>query len=74
MAFPDFEMDYSKGIPPQVDQLIRSLKMEMSWDELQEEMGLSDRKNFRKNYLNPVLDSDVIEYTIPEKLNSSHPK
>jgi len=48
--------------------------MEMSRDELQEEMGLSDRKNFRKNYLNPVLDSDVIEYTIPEKPNSSHPK
>jgi len=48
MAFPDPEMDYSEAIPqatPQVEQLIKS-------HEIQEKLGLSDRKNFRKNYLN----------------------
>jgi predicted transcriptional regulator len=38
--------------------------------ELQEKVGLSDRKSFTKNYLNPALEQGLIEMTIPEKPNS----
>ena len=48
--------------------------MEMSRDEIQEKLGLSDRKNFRKNYLNLSFEKGLIEYTIPEKPKSSHQK
>ena len=85
MAFPASEIDSAEGTPqvtpqatpqvaPQVDQLIESLEMEMSREEIQEKLGLSDRKNFRKNYLNPAFEANLIEYTIPEKPNSSHQK
>lgn len=82
MAFPAPEMSYSGDAPqvtpqvspqvtPQVDQLVLNLEKEMSREEIQEKMGLLDRKNFRKNYLNPALEAGLIEYTIPEKPNSS---
>jgi len=48
--------------------------MELSRDEIQEKLGLLDRKNFRKNYLNPALDSGLIEYTIPESPNHPNQK
>ncbi len=81
MAFPAPEMDYSEGTPqatpqvtPQVEQLLKSLEMEMSRIEIQEKLGLSDRNNFRKNYLNPAFETGLIEYTIPEKPKSSNQK
>lgn len=38
--------------------------------ELQVAMGLSDRKHFRTEYLDPALRADLIERTIPDKPNS----
>jgi ATP-dependent DNA helicase RecG len=43
---------------------------EMSRQEIQDKIGLSDRKNFRTNYLNPALEFGVIEMTLPNKPNS----
>jgi len=34
--------------------------------EIQEILGLKDRVNFIANYLNPSLEADYIEMTIPE--------
>ncbi|WP_069130093.1 Fic family protein [Rhodohalobacter halophilus] len=73
MAFPAPVMDYSEGTP-QVDQLILNLEMELSRDDIQEKLGLSDRKNFRKNYLNPAIESGLIEYTIPDSPNHPNQK
>jgi len=35
--------------------------------DLQDKLELSDRENFRKNCLQPALDEELIELTIPEK-------
>jgi len=42
----------------------------MSRTEIQQQLGLSDRKSFRERYLKPALDAGVIEMTIPDKPNS----
>lgn len=61
-------------VGPQVDLLLDVLKNSgnkaMSRDELQSELSLKDRKSFRKHYLKPALDADLIEMTLPDKPNS----
>ncbi|MEX0720604.1 MAG: hypothetical protein WD059_08050 [Balneolaceae bacterium] len=73
MAFPSPEMDYSGDTPqvtPQVEQLLLLLDGEMSRKELQGKSGLSERKSFVQNYMEPAMEGELIEYTIPEKPNS----
>jgi len=57
-------------VTPAVKKLIAICSGEMDRAELQEKVGLSDRKSFTKNYLNPALEQGLIEMTIPEKPNS----
>ena len=47
-------------------------KKEMTSLEIMEKLGLSHRKTFRDNYLNPALDLGLIEMTIPEKPTSKN--
>lgn len=61
-------------LTPQVKTLVLSMKSEHSRVELQKVLGLSDVKNFRENYLNPALENQLIELTIPEKPSSSKQK
>ncbi|MGV8814574.1 MAG: Fic family protein [Gelidibacter sp.] len=35
--------------------------------ELQEKLGLTDRGNFRINYLNPSIEMGLVSLTIPDK-------
>ena len=37
-------------------------------------LDLTDRKHFRRRYLNPLLDTGVIRMTIPDKPRSSQQK
>lgn len=46
----------------------------LSAAELMERLGLSHRPTFRKNYLNPALERNLIERTIPDKPNSRNQK
>ena len=46
----------------------------LSAAELMEQLGLSHRPTFRKNYLNPALEQHLIERTIPDKPNSKNQK
>lgn len=46
----------------------------LSAAELMERLGLSHRPTFRKNYLNPALEQNLIERTIPDKPNSKNQK
>lgn len=43
---------------------------ELSAREIMETLGLSDRGNFMKAYLNPALEQGLVERTIPDKPNS----
>jgi len=51
-------------------ELVKVINNEMSRQEIQDKIGLSDRKNFMANYLNPALEFGVIEMTLPAKPNS----
>ena len=44
----------------------------MSRQEIQSELGLKDRRNFRENYLDPALSDELIQMKYPNSPN--HPK
>ncbi|NLM70496.1 MAG: Fic family protein [Synergistaceae bacterium] len=57
-------------VTPQVGELLVALEGEMSREELQAALRLSDRKSFRERYLRPALAEGLIEMTIPDKPSS----
>jgi predicted HTH transcriptional regulator len=78
MTFPAIEqvtmqviMQDTMQVTPQVEELIKILGKEMNRQEIQNKLGLSNRDNFRLNYLKPALEQGFIEMTISAKPNSS---
>lgn len=61
-------------VTPQTQQLLEVFTSEHSRQELQGLLGLSDRGNFRINYLLPAIDEGLVEPTIPDKPKSSKQK
>lgn len=58
-----------------VDRLLSVLGNDMlSATEIMERLGLSHRPTFRKNYLNPALEQNLIKRTIPDRPNSKNQK
>ena len=57
-----------------VKSLIAIMDQEYSISELMSFMNLTHKPNFRKNYLQPALESGLIEITIPDKPSSSKQK
>jgi len=58
-------------VTPQVKELLNVLgSLELSRQEIQDKLGLKDRKSFVDRYLNPALELGLIEMTIPNKPNS----
>ena len=62
--------DASPQVSPQVRRLLEVLQGTMGREQLQQALGLSDRKSFRLRYLAPALALGLIEMTIPSKPNS----
>ncbi len=61
----------SDQVIDQVAALIRAIGAgELSANELMKMLGLSHRPTFRKNYLNPALEAELIERTQPESPRS----
>lgn len=58
-------------VTPQVEKLINVISGEMSREEIQVELNLSDKRNYTDNYQKPAIDLELIEMTLPEKPNSS---
>ena len=62
-------------IPVSVRKLLNALgDEELSTVELMERLRLSHKPTFRKNYLNPALEQELIEMAIPDKPNSRNQK
>jgi len=57
-------------VTPQVRKLLEVLQGEMTRAQIQQNLGLRDRKSFRERYLKPALQAGVIEMTLPDKPNS----
>lgn len=57
-------------VTPQVRNLISVVSGEMSRMEIQESLGLSDKRNFNISYLLPALKLNLIEMTISDKPKS----
>ncbi len=51
---------------PQVERLLSVMEGEMSRQQIQLALGLSDRKSFRQRYLWPALDAGLVEMTHPD--------
>jgi len=50
------------------------LQFEMKSAEIQELMELKNREHFKNIYLNPAIEQDFIELTIPDKPTSPNQK
>ena len=63
--------------PPSLKEIVQALhksKKEMPRNDLQQALEIKDKKHFLREYLQPALESDLIEMTIPDKPNSSKQK
>jgi len=72
-ATPEVTPDVTREVTPEV-RLVRALTGEMTRQQLQQALGLKDDEHFRKAYLEPALESGLIEMTIPDKPRSSKQK
>jgi Fic family protein len=64
-------------VAPEVTPEVRLLSIlagEMPRQQLKEALGLKDDEHFRKAFLLPALEADLIEMTIPDKPRSSKQK
>ena len=57
-------------VTPQVARLLEVVTGEMGREEIQNALGLQDRKSFRERYLKPGLAEGLVEMSIPDKPNS----
>ncbi len=57
-------------VTPQVLALLKAVDCELSREEIQQRLNLSDRHNFKARYLIPALEAGLIERTLPDKPNS----
>jgi Fic family protein len=57
-------------VTPQVAELLQVVSGDSSRAELQEKLGLRDRKSFFERYLKPALALGLLEMTVPDKPNS----
>jgi ATP-dependent DNA helicase RecG len=68
---PQVPRKYPASTPQVVAMLIAASTEEISREQLQAAAGMKDREHFRKAYLNVLLDSGLLEMTVPGKPRSS---
>jgi len=61
-------------VTPQVRRLIAVVDVEMTRVEMMEVLDLKDRMHFTNEYMQPVLDDELLEMTISDKPRSSKQK
>ena len=71
ISIKDISPQVTPHVTPQVKELLKVLgSLELSRQEIQEKLGLKDRKSFADRYLNLALEQSFIEMTIPDKPKS----
>lgn len=62
----------SNYIPETVKKLLDIMDYDMPYtsNALMEKLGLKSKEGFRRNYLHPAIDMNLIQMTIPDKPNS----
>ena len=62
--------EVSGEVTGEVTAVLKALSIPLSRKDLQEKLGLKGQANFRERYLEPVLDSGLIEMTQPDSSKS----
>ena len=57
-----------------IDKLIAFCTEVRSFGEMLAFMGLTDRTKFRRKYIHPLLETGILEQTIPDNPNSRNQK
>lgn len=59
-------------LPEAVQKLLEAMEYDVPYTSkaLMEKLGLSSKEGFRRNYLHPSLEMNLIQMTIPDKPNS----
>ena len=59
-------------LPETVQKLLEIMEYDIPYtrSELMEKLGLKAREGFRRNYLQPAIENNLIQMTIPDKPNS----
>ncbi len=60
--------------PPQVERIILKFQGSLSAIEIQDMLGLLDRKYVREAFVQPAIALDLIEMTLPDKPRSKNQK
>lgn len=56
---------------PQVQSVLQAARRESTREALQQAAGIRDRKHFRRAILKPLIESGLLEMTLPDKPRSS---
>jgi len=72
-AFPGTQ-EITQEINPGIKQMLNVLEGDMSRRELQDLLNLKDEGHFRKTYIKPAIQQNLITLTIPEKPSSGRQK
>jgi len=68
---PEVTPEVTREVTPEVRKLLGVLKEAMGRKEIMSELGLKDEKHFRESYQQKAMQAGLIEYTIPDKPQSS---
>lgn len=66
--------DSNEQLSEYVKKLINAMEYDIPYtsNTLMEKLGLKSKEGFRRNYLRPALDKNLIRMTIPDKPNSKN--
>lgn len=71
---PQVTAHVTPHVTPQVAELLKGMDGVKSRKEIQNALELKDREYFRKKYLNPAIEQNLVGLTIPDKPRSSKQK
>ena len=66
--------EVTPDVTPEVMRLLNIIQGEISRKDLRTKMNLKDDEHFRKAYLLPAINANLIEMTIPDKPKSRNQK